>query len=140
MSETGQKTAMAGEFHVMELLFRKGHEPALTLGNAKFIDILTCSPKGNLYKVSVKAIQAGGKWGIGKYDYSKEKNLIFVLLDYKGNKNFSETSTIPDIWIIPAVEADKIKRMWQINQFAIYSYKDDKPTLEKYKNAWKYLD
>lgn len=26
---------MAGEFFVMERLFRKGHEPALTLGNTK---------------------------------------------------------------------------------------------------------
>jgi hypothetical protein len=31
---------MAGEFFVMERLFRQDHEPALTLGNAKSIDFV----------------------------------------------------------------------------------------------------
>ena len=85
---------MAGEFHVMELLFRLEHEPALTLGNAKSIDILTRSPNGNLYEVSVKAMRGGGKWGIGTQDYSKEKNLVFVLLHYK---KFGQLSELNDL-------------------------------------------
>ena len=35
MSQKGHTTGLAGEFHVLELLLRLGHEPALTLGNAK---------------------------------------------------------------------------------------------------------
>jgi hypothetical protein len=85
---------MAGEFHVMELLFRLEHEPAFTLGNAKSIDILPRSPKGNLYEVS---------------DYSRENHLVFVFLHYKP---FSELSELPDIWIVPAVQSERIKRRW----------------------------
>jgi hypothetical protein len=42
MSErnSGHATGMGGEFLVMERLFRLGHEPALTLGDAKSSDII----------------------------------------------------------------------------------------------------
>jgi hypothetical protein len=135
MLQTGHTTGMAGEFHVMELLFRLEHEPAFTLGNAKSIDILTRSPKGNLYEVSVKATRSGGKWGIGSQNYSREKHLVFVFLHYK---QFSELSELPDIWVVPAMQAEKIKRRWQ-NQFGIYLYKKYRPLLEPYKDAWDYL-
>lgn len=135
MGQTGHTTGMAGEFHVMELLFRQGHEPALTLGNAKSIDILTRSPTGNLYEVSVKAMRGGGKWGIGNYDYSKAKNLVFVLLHYK---RFDQLSALPDIWVVPAVDAEKIKKPWH-SQSALYLYKEHAYQMEPYKDAWRHL-
>jgi hypothetical protein len=51
---------MAGEFFVMEKLFRLGHEPALTLGNAKSVDILLRKSDDSLREVSVKAMCAAG--------------------------------------------------------------------------------
>jgi len=137
MSQKGHITGMAGEFYVMEKLFRLGHEAALTLGNAKSIDIFTKSPKNNLYEVSVKAIRGGGKWGIGKENYSNSGKLVFVLLHYK---DFEDVNKIPDAWVLPAKQAEKIKRKWHEPQFAIYCYKEDFPKLEKYKNAWHFLD
>jgi len=136
MSQKGHTTAMAGEFHVMELLFRLGHEPALTLGNAKSIDILTSSPKGKLYEVSVKSMRSGGKWGIGNQDYSRKQNLVFVLLHYK---KFAELNELPDVWIVPAKKAQQIKRSWQNQQYALYIYKKYAHELEPYKNAWEHL-
>ena len=138
MSPKGHSTGMAGEFHVMELLYRLGHEPALTLGNAKSIDILTKSPKGNFYEISVKAIQAGGKWGLGKKeDYSNQKNLVFVLLHYR---KFGYLSELPIVRVIPARIAEKIKREWQYTQSALYIYKADLPEMDKYLDAWHYLE
>ena len=135
MSQKGHTTGMAGEFHVMELLFRLGHEPALTLGNAKSVDILTRSPQGNLYAVSVKAMRGGGKWGIGNQDYSKEKNLVFVLLHYK---KFSDLTELPESWVVPGASAEKIKRLWH-KQFGLYIYKEHAHELDPYKDAWKHL-
>lgn len=135
MSQKGHMTGMAGEFHVMELLFRLGHEPALTLGNAKSIDILTRSPKGNLYEVSVKAMCGGGKWGIGKQNYSEANKLVFVLLYYK---KFSQLDELPEIWIVPATVAEQIKHPWH-NQFGLYIYQQRVHLLEPYKNAWIHL-
>lgn len=53
-------SAMAGEFFVMEALYRLGHQPALTLGNAKSVDILVRNKRGRLIEVSVKTVRGGG--------------------------------------------------------------------------------
>ena len=135
MQRKGHSTGMAGEFCAMEKLFRLGYEASLTMGNAKSIDILTKSPSGRLYEVSVKAIQGGGKWGIGKEDVSKRKNLVYVLLHYK---KFSSIETQPEIWVIPAAAAQKVKRPWLNNSFAIYcSNKEHRAIIEKYRDAWE---
>jgi len=140
MSQKGHITGMAGEFFVMEKLFRKEHEASLTLGTAKTVDIFTKSPTSEkLYEVSVKAMRGGGKWGIGKENYSDSKKyskLVFVLLYYR---NFSVIDSLPDVWIIPAMEAEKIKKPWH-DQYGIYYYKKYRHLLEKYKDAWNFLD
>jgi hypothetical protein len=135
MSQNGYATGMAGEFHVMELLFHLGHVPTLTLGNAKSIDIVTRSPTGRRYDVSVKAMRGGGKWGIGSEDYSNKKDLVFVLLYYK---KFDDLAELPEVWIAPACDAQKIKRPWQ-NQSGLYLYKACAHELAPYKNAWENL-
>ena len=135
MSQKGHITGMAGEFFVMEKLFRMEHEASITFGNAKAIDILTRSPQGNLYEVSVKAMRGGGKWGIGNHDYSNHPNMVFVLLYYK---KFSEIEHAPEVWVIPAIEAEKIKLPWH-GGFGLYIYKKHAELLEPYKNAWHYL-
>jgi len=135
MSQKGHSTGMAGEFHVMEILFRLGHEPALTLGNAKSIDILTRSPMDNQYEVSVKAMRGGGKWGIGTQDYSKKDNLVFVLLHYK---KFDHINELPDIWIVPAKDAERIKRPWH-DQYGLFIYREHAHLLEPYRNAWEHI-
>lgn len=135
-NNTGYVTGMAGEFHAMELLFRKGHHPALTLGNAKQIDILTYSPKGNRYDISVKANRSGGKWPIGSHDYSTQKDLVFMLFLYK---KFQDIAIQPELWIIPAPEAERIKLPWH-NTFGVYSYKQHMHLIEPFKDAWHYLE
>lgn len=135
MSQKGHSTGMAGEFHVLELLFRQGHESSLTFGNAKAIDILTRYPKGNLYEVSVKAIRGGVKWGLVNHDYSICPNLVFVLLHYRkfGNLNY-----LPEVWVIPAKDAEILKRPWQ-NQFGLFIYKEFRHELDPYRDAWEHL-
>ena len=139
MSErkSGHATGMAGEFFVMERLFRLGHEPALTLGNAKHIDILVETKTGDIKTLSVKAIRGGGKWPVGKSDLSTNRNMIFVFLLYK---NFADVQTDPDVWIMPAKDAESRKRAW-FDGYAIY-YSHAKlgvPDLNSYKDAWHYV-
>lgn len=137
-SPKSHMTGMAGEFCALEKLFRLGHEATLTFGNAKSIDILTKSPSGKLYQVSVKAIRGGGKWAIGKQDYSKQNNLVFVLLHFK---KFGDVKEQPDIFIIPCRDAEKLKQPWLGGVYAVYcSNKEHREMIEKYRNAWKYLD
>ena len=135
----GHATGMAGEYHVMEKLFRLGHLPTLTVGNAKSIDILVNTKRDNLYSVSVKSVTKGGKWGIGKVDYSEKINLIFVFLYYK---NFENIHEIPTCYVIDAPTVEKIKEQW-FDSFALY-YSGNHPSGEKrsdiiseYKENWR---
>lgn len=134
MSQKGHITGLAGEFYVMAQLFRLGHEAALTLGNAKAVDILTKAPSGNLYQVSVKAIRGGGKWGIGKHNYTdaEHNELVFVLLHFR---DFGNLEANPDIWVVPAKDAEKLKLPWH-DQFGLYLYKEHRAKLEPYRGAW----
>ena len=128
---------MAGEFFVMERLYRLGHEPALTLGNAKSIDIIVRSKSGSLKTVSVKSVTGGGKWPVDKIDMSHEEKLIFVLLRYK---NFKDVTTDPEVWVMPAYEVESRKRPWFKKSAIYYSHKEAAPKdLEKFKNAWHHI-
>lgn len=130
------QSGMAGEFFVMEALFRLGHEPALTLGNAKTIDILVQNESGETLKISVKTVRGGGKWGVGTEDLSKNKKLFFIFLHYK---NFDDVTTRPDVFIVPARDVQKIKEDW-FNSFAVYfSNSERRERLEKYRDAWNLL-
>ena len=128
---------MAGEFFVMEMLYRLGHEPALTLGNAKTIDILVQAESGEALKISVKAVRGGGKWGVGDEDLTKNKHLFFAFLHYK---DFEDVTTRPEVFIVPARDVQKIKEVW-FNSFAVYfSNNERRKKLEKYRDAWNLLD
>ncbi|MDP2689767.1 MAG: hypothetical protein Q8P48_06615 [Deltaproteobacteria bacterium] len=144
MSQKGHNTCLAGEFYVMSQLFRLEHEASITLRNAKSIDILTKSPKGNHCAISVKSIRGGGKWGIGSEDDYSKSSLVFVLLHFNGKK-FLDLKTLPDIWVVPAHEAQKIKQKWhkpkpgQKQQYRLSFYKKDRHLLDKFRDAWHYL-
>ena len=128
---------MAGEFYVMERLFRLGHEPALTLGNAKSIDIIVRTKAGGLRTVSVKAAQGGGKWPVGKQDLSREKDLVFVFLLYR---KFNDVTTDPDVWVMPAVDVERRKKGWLVGSAIFYAHKQlAAPDLKQFKDAWKHI-
>lgn len=134
---SGHATAMAGEFFVMERLYRLGHQPALTLGNAKSIDILVRSSSGHLYELSVKAICGGGKWNVGTTDLSNRNTLVFVLLHYK---DFEDLSSIPEAWVIPSSEVGKLRKNWFKSQAIYASNDDDRKKIGPYKEKWtKYI-
>ncbi len=125
---------MAGEFFVMEKLFRLGHEPALTLGNAKSIDIIVRTKNGYLKTINVKSACGGGKWGVNKDDLSKEKNLLFVFLLYK---SFDDVKTSPEVWVMPAADVEKRKRPWFEKSAVYYGVRAHTPSdLEFFKNGW----
>jgi len=125
---------MAGEFFVMERLFRLGHEPALTLGNAKSIDIIVRTSTGKLKTISVKSARGGGKWGVEKYDLSERHDLLFVFLLYR---SFEDVTTDPQVWIMKAADVEQRKRPWFEKSAIYYSHHKQTPAdLGDFKNAW----
>lgn len=129
----GHATGMAGEFFVMERLFRLGALPALTMGNAKAIDILVRTAGSRHVAINVKAVRGNaGKWTVGADDYSGRDDLMFVFLLYR---NFSDLTSSPSAWIVPADDVERIKRPWLSNGgFAVYQSSRDE--LEPFFNAW----
>ncbi len=125
---------MAGEFFVMERLYRLGYEPALTLGNAKSIDIFVRTDEGKLKTVSVKAVRGGGKWPVESRDLSGEKDMAFVFLLYK---KFPDVTTDPEVWVMKASDVETRKRRWFEKSAIYYSHKKQAPKdLSKFKDAW----
>lgn len=135
MSErrSNDATAMAGEFFVMHVLYRLGHQPALTLGKAKSIDILVRTASGRLVEVSVKAVRGGGKWGVGADDLSRRPRLVFVFLHFSA---FEDPSACPEAFVVPAADVEKLKEKW-FEAYAVYfSNGERRARLERYRDAW----
>ncbi len=132
-NSNGQITGMAGEFFVMEKLFRLGVQASLTLGNAKAIDILAVSEENQFLKVEVKSNRGGGKWGIGTHDYSEEDRMVFVFLRYN---SFKAVEIPPEIWVMKAREVDRLKKPWLNGNYAIYLYKNDRDIMDQYRDNW----
>ena len=132
-------TAMAGEFFVMEKLYRLGHEPALTVGRAKAIDILVETKTGGLFAVSVKAVRDGGKWPLGA---TKRATLpghrrVYVLLRYR---HFDDLCKEPEVFVIPGNVVERLKEPWHPGQSALYySPKAKLHRIEKYRDAWEHI-
>lgn len=132
------ESGMAGEFFVMEALYRLGYEPALTLGNAKTIDILAQRKTGDTIQISVKTIRGGGKWGVGVEDLSSTKNLFFVFLFYH---DFANVTTRPEVFVIPSSAVEEMKKDWFKPSFAVYcSNEEQRQKLDPYKDAWPLLE
>jgi len=139
-STSGHATGMAGEFFVMEQLFRRGYEATLTLGNAKNIDIVAYRPTDRTKKtkrISVKATTKGGKWTIGRDDLSGEEDMIFVFLRYK---EFTDSYIPPEVYIVPAPKAWENALGWLNDTWAIYySGKNAWRDLSNFKDTWQLI-
>lgn len=135
--KSGHATGMAGEFYVMERLFRLGHEPALTLGNAKSIDIIVRTKLGGVKTVSVKAVQGGGKWPVGRQDLSRDENLVFVFLLYR---KFDDVTTDPEVWVMPAADVERRQKSWLVGSAIYYAHRElAAADLKQFKDAWSHV-
>src|SRR5262249_43179339 len=121
-------TAMAGEFFAMQALYRLGHQPALTLGTAKSIDILVRTATGKFREVSFKSVCGGGKWPVGDQDWSARKRLVFVFLHFH---NFMDVTQQPDVFVVPAPAVEKLKEPWFESNAVYFSNPERRKRLEK---------
>jgi hypothetical protein len=130
-------TGMAGEFAVMSQLYRIGLQPALTLGNAKSVDILLQTLSGTNISVEVKTSKGGGKFALGNWDDEIDRsNQVFVFVHYKV---FNDLEKSPVFFIIPGeiVKKHPKRKPWH-NISALYYYEKDGglEIYNEYKNRW----
>ena len=138
MSNTeNQLIGMAGEFLTVGKLFKKGLQAAVTVGNAKAIDILAYNPMNNKnYSVQVKTVKKKNSFLIKEKNINAEHIFVFIILN--------EVENNEDYFIIKG--ADILK---DVNKFfgATYDKKNPKEMsainygpLREYKDNWKEFD
>jgi len=132
-----QLTAMAGEFLTVGKLFKRGIQAALTLGNAKSIDVLAFNPRNNTnFNVQVKSLRKKNCFLIKKESINVNFIYIFIILNGLDKEE--------DFFIIKGSEI-----LRDINKFFGSSYKRDTPSnmpainygqLKEYKDNWEIFD
>ena len=105
MKQKAYNTNLAAEYYVLSMLYRKGFDAHLTLGNKKSIDIIIEKEDGSLLTVDVKGL--GGKTCWPMDNFAKELKSHFIILVSFLDK-IHDHMTLPECWIVPST---KIKNL-----------------------------
>src|SRR2546428_6760453 len=77
-----QLSSMAGEFLAAGKLFKRDYQVAVTMGNAKAIDLFVHNPKTDkTFTVQVKALRQKNCFPITKEDIKPDHVYIFIILN-----------------------------------------------------------
>lgn len=123
----GQLTGLADEFFVAAELLRRGLQVALTLGNAKEIDLFAYHPDtGERFTVQAKALRARGVFPMRSI--ARDHVYVFVVLN--------RPDIPPDYFIVPGVDLierpDKFGRWLSDPKFSSIPV----TVLEEYRENW----
>jgi hypothetical protein len=78
--DSNQK-ALAGEYYISSLLSRMGYSVALTIGNAKSIDLVATADDAEAVNFQVKTTETGYDWLVrGRFPERKDLLIAFVRL------------------------------------------------------------
>lgn len=96
-------TGLAGEFFVAAELLKRGHQVALTMGNAKAIDLMVqVAGTDRVLSVEVKTLRGPNCFGLHSSSLAKDRIYVFVTLNGFG--------TPPSYALVPGAEIIKNKR------------------------------
>jgi hypothetical protein len=62
MKKIGYNTNLSAEYHVLSMLYRKGLNAYLTLGNKKSVDIIVEKENGTIITIDVKGLAGKTCW------------------------------------------------------------------------------
>ena len=98
MKASGYNTNLAAEFYVLSMLYRKGLNAYLTLGNKKSIDIIVDHGK-RLTTIDVKGMISTTGWPMDNFSGAK-KNHFIVLVSFLNQ--IKDHAVIPETYILPS--------------------------------------
>lgn len=100
-------TNLASEYYVLSVLYRKGFDAYLTLGNKKSVDILINSDKDKTITIDVKGIRGKTLFPLDNVTAEKRKpNHFLVFVSYLNR--FRDDSTLPEIYVVPSVKIGEL--------------------------------
>lgn len=109
MGQKSENTNLACEYYVLSLLYRKGIDAAITIGNKKSIDIVV-QKKNRSLTIDVKGLKGQSSFPVDNLSlFSKNHFIVFIsFLD-----RISESKTLPEIYVVPSM--DVIKSFKELN-------------------------
>jgi hypothetical protein len=101
-----QLSGLAGEFFVAAELLRRGHQVAVTMGNAKSIDLFVHNARsGGSFTVQVKSLRSTNAFLISPKSIRRGNIYVFVVLNKPEER--------PTYFIVPGDElADRPRDFW----------------------------
>lgn len=123
----GYQTGMASEYLVLSMLYRKGFDAYLTLGNKKSVDIIIKKDNGSIVTIDVKSVR--GYDSIPAGNIVGDNNHFVVILIYR-NK-FEDVTTLPECYIVPSAVAVECRKTFAGNHIDIF-----RKAIEGYKDRW----
>ncbi len=129
-------SALAGEFLVAGELSRRGYLVAITMGNAKAIDIFASTQEGVRIGIDVKASRYKTSWPIGKIDETLYYVFVYLQTEDKLQSDIkSNTNTPPEYFIVPGKDiiSKKLVIPWKNMSGVKYN------SLTEYKERWDKL-
>lgn len=104
MGQKTENTNLACEYYVLSLLYRKGIDAAITVGNKKSIDIVV-QRKNRSLTIDVKGLKGKSSFPVDNISlFSKSHFIVFV--SFLGKIN--ESKTVPEIYVVPSMDVTKI--------------------------------
>lgn len=135
-------TNLASEFYVMSMLYRKGLDAYLTLGNKKGVDILVKKKDGSTLKLEVKGVnKKTDDWPLSSGELSEEKDLVYIFLSYESE--IMNLTIHPRIWIVPSkiIKSECKQSLTKDGKYLKYfSHKRMKEEFSKYENDWSFIE
>ena len=103
----GYNTNLASEFYVLSMLYRKGFDAYITLGNKKTVDIVVDSFSGKRITIDVKGIKGKTMFPVDNLKDEKiEESLFIVFVTYLNQIGNHEIQ--PEVFIVPSVRIDEL--------------------------------
>lgn len=132
-------TNLASEFFVMSMLYRKGIDAYLTLGNKKGVDILIRREDGTSLHLEVKGVnKKTDDWPLSSGELSEDPNLYFILISYESA--IGDLKIQPRVWIVPSeLIKEKCKKSPTKTgkHLKYFSHKLAKEELLEFENNWE---
>ena len=104
-NQKSYNTNLAAEYYVLSMLYRKGLNAYLTLGNKKSVDIVVERESGNLVTIDVKGLSGKTCWPMDNFS-KKSKSHFIVLVSFLDK--ISDHEQAPECWIVPSMDVEKL--------------------------------
>jgi hypothetical protein len=102
MGEKHENSNLASEFYVLSMLYRKGFNASLTLGNKKSVDILIIK-NDKIITIDVKGLLVKNVGSPISKNKLVKLNHYYVIVAYEDITNHK---THPEVYVIPSVDLD----------------------------------